>query len=673
VVQAVEVSLDNGAFTPVNCTGCATANATWTYTPATLADGPHTLVFRSKDNGGATSPTITKSITVDTAAPTYSSLAATGGSTTTTATFSEPLDCTSVAASDFTATVQGSPVAVSSITCSGASDSTIDVVLASAPRGGDTVAVTLAGAVTDPAGNAAPQPTTKSTTATNQAPTITVSTGPSGSTNDNTPDFTGTANDPDGFVVSIQVSVDNGAFAPVTCASCPAVSPTWSYTSGVLADGPHSLVFKAADNAGLASATVTRSITIDTAAPTVTINQTAGQTDPTNASQLRFTVVFSESVIGFAAGDVTITGTAGGTKKVVVIGGGTTYDVAVSGQTDGTVIATIPAGAAVDSAQNPSAASTSTDNTMTYDGTAPTVTINQAAGQADPTATSPVVFTVVFSEPVADFAAGDVLLSGTATRGAPTVTGSGTTYSVSVPVTTDGTVIATVPAGGARDAIGNPNAASTSTDNTITYDATPPAYTSVAASGGNAVVTATFTEPILCSTVATSDFDATVAGIPASVTAVGCTGTSDATIDVTLGTTPASGQTVVLRLKGSVTDPAGNVAAIPVSRSTTAADTTPPTFVSISATNASPTVTANFDEPLLCATVTTSDFTATTSNGGPAAPATIINATCTGSTVTLTLASPVVTGTTVTVTLAGSVSDTANNPTTANTVRSTTV
>ena len=51
---------------------------------------------------------------------------------------------------------------------------------------------------------------------------------------------------------------------------------------------------------------------------------------------------------------------------------------------------------------------------MTYDNTAPTVIINQAAAQADPTNTSPINFTVVFSEPVTGFTGADVALSGTA-------------------------------------------------------------------------------------------------------------------------------------------------------------------------------------------------------------------------------------------------------------------
>jgi hypothetical protein len=43
-----------------------------------------------------------------------------------------------------------------------------------------------------------------------------------------------------------------------------------------------------------------------------------------------------------------------------------------------------------------------------------TVTISQAAGQADPTPNSTINFTVVFSDVVNDFATGDVAIRGTA-------------------------------------------------------------------------------------------------------------------------------------------------------------------------------------------------------------------------------------------------------------------
>ena len=214
-----------------------------------------------------------------------------------------------------------------------------------------------------------------------------------------------------------------------------------------------------------------RNIVIDTTAPTVTIEQ-AG-TDPTNANPT-FIVTFSEDVTGFGdvAADVTLGGTAGGTKTVTVSGSGTTYNVAVSGMTDGTVTAEIAAGVATDAAGNGNTASTSADNTVTYDATPPTVTINQATTQVDPTTTAPINFTVEFSETVSDFATGDVTLGGTAGATTATVTGSGTTYNVAVSgMTTDGTVTTTIAAGAATDAVGNVNEASTSTDNSVTYDA----------------------------------------------------------------------------------------------------------------------------------------------------------------------------------------------------------
>jgi hypothetical protein len=117
------------------------------------------------------------------------------------------------------------------------------------------------------------------------------------------------------------------------------------------------------------------------------------------------------------------------------------------------------------------------------DVTPPSVTINQASGQTDPTSTSPVNFTVIFSEPVTGFATGDVTITGTAPgTKTGTVTGSGTTYNVAVSgLTGNGTVVASIPAGVATDSAGNANQASTSTDNTVTfnYAVQPPKVTSV--------------------------------------------------------------------------------------------------------------------------------------------------------------------------------------------------
>ena len=88
---------------------------------------------------------------------------------------------------------------------------------------------------------------------------------------------------------------------------------------------------------------------------------------------------------------------------------------------------------------------------------APTVTINQASGQVEPTSASPIHFTTVFNQTVTGFATGDVTIGGTAGATTGTVTeiapNDGTTYDVAVSgMTQDGTVSASIPAGVAFNA-----------------------------------------------------------------------------------------------------------------------------------------------------------------------------------------------------------------------------
>jgi probable HAF family extracellular repeat protein len=198
------------------------------------------------------------------------------------------------------------------------------------------------------------------------------------------------------------------------------------------------------------------------------------------------THAFLLNPVASAAGTPVVTVTATGTD-------GTTYDVAVSGfKGQGQLIATIPAGAAHDKLNDPSNASTSTDNSVIYDFVGPVVTINKATTQIDPTSSSTIHFSVVFNESVSDFTADDVKLSGTAVTAwdklTATVTGSGTTYDVAVVgMTRTGTVIATIAAGTAHDSLDNANSASTSTDNSVQFVmATPPTFRMTAPSGTSA-------------------------------------------------------------------------------------------------------------------------------------------------------------------------------------------
>src|SRR5438552_12833800 len=157
------------------------------------------------------------------------------------------------------------------------------------------------------------------------------------------------------------------------------LAPSTTYTYTIAA-------YDAAGNvsAQSSSASATTPAPPDTTPPSVTINQAAGQADPTGSSPINFSAVFSEPVSGFTGAAVTLSGTAGGTKTVTVSGGPSTYNVAVSGMTtSGTVIASIPAGVAQDAAGNANTASTSTDNSVTFTFVSPVVLENQQPGSGN--------------------------------------------------------------------------------------------------------------------------------------------------------------------------------------------------------------------------------------------------------------------------------------------------
>lgn len=124
------------------------------------------------------------------------------------------------------------------------------------------------------------------------------------------------------------------------------------------------------------------------------------------------------------------------------------------------------------------AAATSTDNSVTFtpDTVAPDVTVDQAGSQMDPTTSNPIIFTIVFSEAIdpVTFTADDLTLGGTAaaSAGAPT-SSDDTTWTVPVTASSAGTVTVSIAAGKVTDPSGNPNNASTSTDNSVTFQIVP--------------------------------------------------------------------------------------------------------------------------------------------------------------------------------------------------------
>jgi hypothetical protein len=479
-----------------------------------------------------------------------------------TVTFSEPV--TGFTGSDVTlggtagattAAVTGGPT-VYTVTVSGMTDD--GTVIASVPS---NVAVDTAANQ-----NKASTSTDNAVTYDATPPTavITLASGQAAAAHDSPVVFTVTFSEPvTGFTAAdVTLSGTAGATTAVVTGGPTVYTVTVSSMTGngtVVLAVPAAGAQDAADNLNTAATGTGNTVTFDTVRPTVTINQASGQADPTKTSPVNFTVIFSESVTGFTAADVTLSGTVGATTATVT-GIGATYSIAVSGMTGtGTVVATLAADSATDAAANTSLASSSTDNSVTYDITRSTVTVEQASTQSDPTNGSSIVFTATFSEPVTDFAATDVTFGGTAGAATAVVTGGPTVYTVTVSgLTGDGTVTASVPANSAADAAGNQNTASASTDNSVTYDATRPSVTiaqvaTVEPSTDSPVkFTVTFFEPITGFT----STDVTVGGTAGARTAVVTGGPTVFTVSV-YGMTQDGTVTIAVP-EASASDPAGN-------------------------------------------------------------------------------------------------------------------
>src|SRR5204862_2255498 len=223
---------------------------------------------------------------------------------------------------------------------------------------------------------------------------------------------------------------------------------SWSTTTA--SNGSHTLTAVATDIFGVQWTSRPVTVTVSNASPP-TITSFTPASGPVGTS-------------------VTISGT-NFTGASAVLFNGTSASFTVNSATS--IAATVPSGATTGpiSVTTSGGTASSASSFTVGDTTPPTVAIDQAAGQADPTSSSPISFTAVFSKPVSGFTGAGVTLSGTAggTKTA-TVSGGPSTYNVAVSgMSSAGTVIASIPAGVAQDAAGNLNTASTSTDNSVSF------------------------------------------------------------------------------------------------------------------------------------------------------------------------------------------------------------
>ncbi len=467
--------------------------------PPTLVDGStYTITFSGTDQAGNTGSSQVTGIVYDTTAPIFTSLdganeASDGyvnASETSSAYAIAALSASGYTTADYTAILSDNPA----ITCdvskiySNSSIPAINTMTAS----DDVYAVCVK--LTDGAGNISygkSQQFTRDTL----VPTAVTSGEPTGTSSVTT--------------LNVDVLSTNGVtrykYKVGLDSTMSACSSSADYSSEVaeatnittdisgIADGTIRLCVIGKDNAGnwQAEASATVKTWTKNTGLNVSLEQSGGQADPTNAFPINFTVIFSERIStgSFVTADITQSGTAQGVSWTITNnnpGTDTNFTISATSVTAaGTIIPSIGVGLVQNyAATQTNLASTSSDNTVTYYNTVkPNVTINQAGGQNDPTNNGTIHFTVVFSKAIdpATFASGDISISGTATGtsvGMPT-TSDNITWNVPVTVTGDGTVIASMNAGVVADPApsSNTNNASTSTDNTVTYDTTAPLVT----------------------------------------------------------------------------------------------------------------------------------------------------------------------------------------------------
>lgn len=223
---------------------------------------------------------------------------------------------------------------------------------------------------------------------------------------------------------------------------------------------------------------------VDNIAPTVTINQSGTQADPTTALPVNFAIVFSEPIDAstFTVADIRQNGTALGiTWSITNSGDNQNFTLSAVASGAGTLVPSLNAGSdsaivVKDRAGNHNSASTSADNSVSFNDTiAPTVTINQTGTQVDPTSALPINFTVQFSEPIntATFTTSDITQNGTASSVVWSITNSGDNMIFTLSATSAGygTIIPSIAANRVTDLSGNNNAVSTASDNSVTFAA----------------------------------------------------------------------------------------------------------------------------------------------------------------------------------------------------------
>ncbi|MGY3090566.1 hypothetical protein ACVWYF_003621 [Hymenobacter sp. UYAg731] len=454
---ASDVTVTGGTLNSPSFAGSGSGPYTFTVTPSGTGTVTVSLAANVVNDANNTQNTASNAVSVQyvqlvTAAPVVNAPANGSLTNTTTPTYTG----TAVANSTVTVYVDGS--AIGTTTADGTGNFSLNQPTALA-QGSHTVRATAQTSGSAVSANS----TTNTFTVDTVQPTvaITSTTGASGSTSGNaTFAYTVTFSEAVTGFVAGDVTVTNGTISGFTAVS----GTVYTFNVTPAANGPVTVnvpanVAQDAAGNGNTGAASAYSITYAqpvTAAPVVTA--------PANGSQVSTTTpTYAGTAVANSTVTVYVDGTSIGTTTADGAGSFTLAQPTALAQGSHTVRATAQTSGSAVSVN-------STTNTFTVDTVQPTVAISSTAGASGSnTTTTPIPFTVTFSEAVTGFVAGDV----TVTNGTiGTVSGSGTTYTFNVTPTTAGTATTVnVPANVAQDGAGNGNTAASSAYS-LTYQPT---------------------------------------------------------------------------------------------------------------------------------------------------------------------------------------------------------
>ena len=439
--ETLEVSV-NGGSSYADVPG-GHVSGTAVSTTVTLAAGSNNIVFRVSDAASNYGNTLTRAYTLDTTAPTISSIAVTG---VTSGQFGNSASYTVVVtASEALAAAPTLTLATGSVGSGAGSVSDTVWTYTLTSTAGASVAHTIkvaAGGASDVAGTVTTGDS--ATFSWTQDTVLATPTVVSMSTSDNTPSITGTFDDGDYTAFTVVVnSVTYTAGADAELVVSDDGSDAWTLTTPALSDNTYQVVATATDRAGNSKAdTSTGELEVDTTAPTLTTltvlsNNGVTTSNAKTGDLITITMVFSEPINsgslvvvlddGDTAGDMTencsstTECTATMTLAGTVANGALDFDINVNDDT------TTNPNALVERTEQHITSGT----TITVDNTKPTLTIAMASDNSN------TAYAKSGDEITLTITASESLSTGptcTIATESATVTGSGTSWSATLTV-----------------------------------------------------------------------------------------------------------------------------------------------------------------------------------------------------------------------------------------------